>query len=249
MADASLASIISGTDPLAPLELRATQAQQLLNSVRDSSQWANQGPFGALARTIAGFQAPSMAQDTLSQIVQARQAANPDIVKMLAAPQGAASYAAANPNISPLAMALAANQTPNEAIQGAGVGIANQINALNLNAYQARARALQQGTPMPGAITAPVAKSAATSPTLPASAPNNPVSTSTSASAAPTTVAPAAIPQEIIEGAQKLPDPATVAKLFPQPADRARFFAGLPGQLRQAYMQLYPLGGGSGARP
>lgn len=100
---ADLASIISGTDPLAPLMLQAEQQQQLLNSARDASQWQNQGLAGALARTIAGFGGGG-AQNTVNQITQQRMSAYPDIVKMLAAPEGATSYAAANPNISPLAM-------------------------------------------------------------------------------------------------------------------------------------------------
>jgi hypothetical protein len=80
---ADLASIISGTDPLAPLMLQAEQQQQLLNSSRDASQWQNQGWAGALARTMAGVRGGG-SNDALSQIVQQRAAAMPDVLRALA---------------------------------------------------------------------------------------------------------------------------------------------------------------------
>jgi hypothetical protein len=230
---ADLASIIAGTDPMAPLELQTYQALQRQNAVNDASQWANQGLAGALARTIAGFTAPSQAQNALSQIVAQRQAAYPDIVKMLAAPQGAAQYAVQNPNISSLALAMAANQTPKDALEGQGQAIQNQLLGLNLKGFQNA----QQGaisTPAVSPIAAPVVNK------VPQAAPP---ATALNRTSAPSATANPAPVSGIIE-----PDPAAlaVAKALPPqqmagwtPAARAKWWAGQPPAVQQAYRQLY----------
>lgn len=128
---ADLASIISGTDPLAPLVLQAEQQQQLLNSARDASQWANQGPFGALARTLAGFSGGG-AQNTLQQITQQRAAAQPDVFQALASPN-AYQWGANHPQASPLALAGVLANAPAAAragLEGAQAGqITNRVAA------------------------------------------------------------------------------------------------------------------------
>lgn len=221
---------------MAPLELRAYQAQQQLNAVRDASQWKDQGLFGALGRTLAAAQAPAASQDAVQQIVQQRLAAAPDLAKMLSAPQGAAAYVAANPNISPLAKMLATNQTPLEGAQGQQLAIANQLGALNLAGFQ-RAQ--------PGAsVSTPVARTNGGIAALGASGqPGAAAAVPTPQRAAPTAASPIAPTQEMIEGAAKLPDPPTLAQLLKTPADRAKFLAGLPPGVREAYKNRFPMGG------
>jgi hypothetical protein len=243
---ADLASILSGTDPMAPLELQAYQQQQMLNSARDSSQWQNQGLAGALARTIAGFGGGG-AQNTVQQIAQQRMAAYPDIVKMLAAPEGATSYAAANPNISPLAMSMVANQTPTQAAQGRELSIANQLGSIDLAAYTARQKAQQQaagGGTSPGVISAPVAtRGAIPAPVSasPTTAQQQPSLTNGASLAPPQTTGA----QSIVEGT--LPSPAAFASVSPAaraaalakmaPAQRSAFIAQMRGMLPQGATQ------------
>jgi hypothetical protein len=243
---ADLASIISGTDPLAPLMLQAEQQQQLLNSARDASQWQNQGLAGALARTIAGFGGGG-AQNTVNQITQQRMSAYPDIVRMLAAPEGATSYAAANPNISPLAMSMVANQTPLQAAQGRELSIANQLGSIDLTAYQQRQRAQQAaagGGTSPGVISAPVATRGAIPAPVSASATmaQQQPSLTNGASLAPPQTTGA---QSIVEGT--LPSPAAFASVSPAaraaalakmaPAQRSAFIAQMRGMLPQGAAQ------------
>jgi hypothetical protein len=244
---ADLASIISGTDPLAPLMLQAEQQQQLLNSARDASQWQNQGWAGALARTIAGVRGGGQ-NDALNQIVQQRMGAYPDIVKMLAAPEGATSYAAANPNISPLAMSMVANQTPTQAAQGRELSIANQLGSIDLTAYQQRQRAQQAaagGGTSPGVISAPVATRGAIPAPVSASAtmaPQQQPSLTNGASLAPPQTTGA---QSIVEGT--LPTSAAFASVSPAaraaalakmaPAQRSAFIAQMRGMLPQGATQ------------
>src|ERR1700722_16289480 len=95
MADASLASLLAGNDPLSPQILDALHAEQARGIVSDPANWQNQGIAGGIARTLAGFLAPSVSPQ-VSQIAAQRSAAQPDLAKLLA---GADPYAelAANP--------------------------------------------------------------------------------------------------------------------------------------------------------
>ncbi len=165
---ADLASIISGTDPLAPLVLQAEQQQQQLNSARDASQWANQGIFGALARTIAGG-AGGGAQNTLQQIVQQRQAAQPDLATLLAGPDPYGALAAAQPGqYNPLAVAQLLNgATPGSVAEA-------RLHAAQANLFGAKTDfARQQGDlskPILGTYSPQAARPAANGPA--ASAPS-----------------------------------------------------------------------------
>lgn len=142
---ADLAGIISGTDPMAPLELKAYQQQQLLNSVRDASQWANQGPFGALARTIGGMQTGG-AQDTLNQIVQQRQAANPQLFQALAS-GNPYQWGAQNPQANPTALASILANAP-DAAKAQFEGAQTQALLNQAKSYPGVVKALTQpGTP------------------------------------------------------------------------------------------------------
>jgi hypothetical protein len=113
MADgAGLAGIISGTDPMAPVEMRALQTYQMGQSAQDTSQWANQGIFGALGRGIAAARG-SGAADQLQQVTQARMAALPDLAAAYAA-DDPYKWAASNPNANPLARWTILTQTPDQ---------------------------------------------------------------------------------------------------------------------------------------
>lgn len=234
MADATLASIISGTDPLAPLELRALQQQQLLNSARDASQWANQGPWGALARTIAGFSG-SPAQQTVGNIAGQRIAAQPQTLAALANPGGPLAYAAQHPGMNPISAADILNG-PN-----AGTGQAQALAAIKLR-YDRMAQGLDPNTGQPVASAAPGAipgapRAAGIVPPPGAGAafpqgytgrPTAPTAPNTEATAAP-----------VIQDIQRLSSAGT-------PQERAQLFAALPpdrqaaivAHLRQAVPQV-----------
>lgn len=157
-----LASIISGTDPTAPIQLRAYQAIQNANAVRDASQWNNQGPFGALARTIAGFSAAPQAQDAVAQIAAAKAAANPQLFQALASGNPYA-WGANNPQASPVALSSILQNAP-AAAKALYEGSAAGLNINNLASLQALSKANQNqppgSTPTPNAAVvnkAPVA--------------------------------------------------------------------------------------------
>lgn len=164
-----LASLISGTDPLAPIELRAYQAIQNANAVRDASQWANQGPFGALARTIAGFGAPMQAQNALQQVAAAKAAANPQLFQALAS-GNPYQWGANNPQAGPVALSSILANAP-AATKALYEGSAAGLNLQNLASLQALSKASNPTAPglAPNAAVvnkAPVAAPAAT-PTQP----------------------------------------------------------------------------------
>lgn len=230
MADATLASIISGTDPLAPLELRALQQQQLLSSARDASQWANQGPFGALARTIAGFSGgPS--QSTVGNIAGQRVAAQPQTIAALANPGGPLAYAAQHPGMNPISAADLINGPT------AGTGQAQALAAIKLR-YDRLAQGLDPytGAPAVGGTGAPV---------VPGVAPGAP----RAAGIVPPAPAGAAFPQGYTgrppAGATGTPEtptaqPAAVTQDIqrlssaPTPQERQQYFASLPPDRQQA---------------
>jgi hypothetical protein len=113
MADgAGLAGIISGTDPMAPVEMRALQTYQMGQQAQDTSQWANQGIWGALGRGIAAARG-SGAADQLQQITQARMAALPDLAAAYAS-DDPYKWAASNASANPMARWAILSQTPDQ---------------------------------------------------------------------------------------------------------------------------------------
>lgn len=235
---ADLASIISGTDPLAPLVLRAEQQQQLLNSARDASQWQNQGPFGALARTIAGIRGGGD-NPALNQIVQQRAAAMPEVFQALASPN-AYQYGAQHPETSPIGLASILANAPAAAranLEGAtatGQGITNQLSGIDLAAYQQRQKALAGAGGQASGITAPAAPRGVVPPPLSGSP-------SPGGSVSPL-VSPTAPAAEITQGALDSAQSALqMARSIQNPAQRLRYYQGLPPQVQAAMRHVAPI--------
>jgi hypothetical protein len=87
MADPSLlASIISGTNPLAPQMLGAYQGAQQAGAAIDPAYGHNEGPAGALAKTLLGFQGGNALRQGVQQTTDANTAAMPDLARLLANP-------------------------------------------------------------------------------------------------------------------------------------------------------------------
>ncbi len=226
---ADLASIISGTDPLAPLVLQAEQQQQQLNSARDASQWANQGIFGALARTMAGG-AGGGAQNTLQQIVQQRSAAQPDLARLLAGNDPYGTLAANPDQYSPIARAALLNgATPLTVAESRQKAAEAGIQQLNLRGYQGL------GAGVPGTAIPPVKNAGALMPSSPSAEPL--VSGTGDISSLTTGRAPTTIPD--LSALARMPD-----------AQRAATLAGLtPQQRARIAAQLRTMAGGNAARP
>ncbi len=114
MADNSLlAAILSGQDPLAAQMLGAVQGNQLSGAALDPNFGHNEGLFGALAKTIAGFRGGGMTQDALQGLVAARNANRPELARILASPDPFKAVAE-DPSLSALTQAGVLNgATPN----------------------------------------------------------------------------------------------------------------------------------------
>lgn len=113
MADGDLQSIISGLDPTAAMQLQALQGQNIAAGAANPANWQGQGIFGGLARQIALGQGMAGARDAVSQVVNARVAAQPDLAAALAA-SDPFQYAAANPGMNPIARAQILQSTPEQ---------------------------------------------------------------------------------------------------------------------------------------
>jgi hypothetical protein len=143
MADGDLASIISGTSPTDPAQLRALQGQQIVSAAANPEGW---GWGGGLARQLALGQGMNMAQGGVNQATQANLAAQPSLATALANPDPMA-YVAQNPTMDPVAQARVVSQYgipgAREALGAAGLyGAQTQehltqaaIGQLNLRAY------------------------------------------------------------------------------------------------------------------
>lgn len=138
-----LASIISGTDPLAPLEMRALQQYNLGQSVRDASQWQNQGFLGALGRTLGSFSANNT--DALQQIAAQRSQALPTVFQALAS-GNPYQWGANNPSASPVALASVLANAP-AAAKALYEGSAAGLNINNLASLQALSKLNQNQPP------------------------------------------------------------------------------------------------------
>jgi hypothetical protein len=156
MADQSLlAAILSGQDPLAAQMLPAYQGSQLSNAALDPSFGHNEGPFGALAKTIAGFSGGNQMRDAVQALVQARNAARPELARVMS---GTDPYGVIGQNpegYSQQTLATLLNgATPNSVAESRLHG----AQAAYTNAQAALAN--RTASPMPsaaGAITGPTA--------------------------------------------------------------------------------------------
>ncbi len=224
---ADLASILSGTDPMDPLILRASQQQQLLNSARDASQWQNQGPFGALARTIAGIRGGGE-NDALNQIVQQRAAAMPDVLKALASPN-AYAYGAQNAgSISPTGLASIMAQAP-AAARASLEGSQGALMRNELASYGA----------LGGPATPAILKSPGLTPAPAAPAAAQPRLAPTAAGAGPSGPTQPAISEEMIQGAMPAAQAiVNYANNLPPGAQRGRALLGQPLAVQAAARRL-----------
>jgi hypothetical protein len=135
MPDPTLASIISGTNPLDPQMLNAYQGAQLSNAAIDPNFGHNEGPFGALAKLVAGARGSQMLNQGVQQTTAANTAAMPDLARLLANPDP--FTALAQGGINPIAAArLLQGATPESAadarLKAAQAALAGaQVNAYN----------------------------------------------------------------------------------------------------------------------
>ncbi len=228
MADSSLlASIISGNDPLAPQMVPAYVAAQQTNAMLSPEYGMNSGPFGALAKVLAGATGYGQAglKDAVQNVTDQRNAARPEIARLLASPD-AFSALAANPQASPLASAAVLNgATPNSVAEARLHGAQALYNAAQANLAN---KPLTPTSPMYGGA----------SPTMPGR---------TAGAAAP--MAPAAFPQDYTGRPQAEPDVASIAGM--PPAQRIQILARMnPAQRAALAAKLAQMQGGSGgARP
>jgi hypothetical protein len=150
MADASLlASIISGTNPLAPQMLDAYQGAQLSNAGLDPNFGHNEGPFGALGKIIAAARGGPMLQQGVQATTAGNMAAMPDLAKLLASPD---AYAAITPQTNPVAAArLLQGATPETAANARLLGAQAALKQLDVAGYQRAAAAAAAGNPL-GAV-------------------------------------------------------------------------------------------------
>lgn len=247
MADATLLQLLSGADPLAAQMLAASQGQALTNASLDPSFGHNEGLFGALAKTIAGIRGGGMTNDAVQQIVAQRQAALPELAKLLASDNPFA--AAASGNVSPGALAaFMAGQTPESAAATRKALAAAQLGELDVAGWK-RAQAQRAGIAAPadagagalpqadagidtpaGGISSPASKKAAPPPARAAT----PTASLTSAAGLTDGRAPAAAPSaDIASSIGTLPEgqqTQALASLSPQ--DRAKLVADLAAKLR-----------------
>jgi hypothetical protein len=162
MADTNLlAALLSGSNPLAPQMLGGYQGAQLSDAALNPTFAHNEGPFGALAKTIAGFSGGDQLRQAIEATTAARQGANPDLARMLAAndPFAAAGQPSANPIAAAQILAGATPQSAAEArLHSAQAALANaQLPVLGSLAQPRPSTALGAGGAVTPLATAPAA--------------------------------------------------------------------------------------------
>jgi hypothetical protein len=112
MADTNLlAALLSGSNPLAPQMLGGYQGAQLSDAALNPAFAHNEGPFGALAKTLAGFSGAPMLRQAVEATTAARTGANPELARMLAGNDPFTMAAA--PGANPIAVSqILAGATP-----------------------------------------------------------------------------------------------------------------------------------------
>lgn len=159
MADSSiLSSILSGNDPLAPQMVPAYIAAQQTQQMLDPNYGMNQGPFGALARVLAGATGYGQGglQSAVQNVTNQRTAALPELAKLYATDDPYKEAGANTGAYSNVALAqLLAGANPENVAKARLYGAQAAQAGLNLGGFkgiQALAGAGQPVTaaPMPG---------------------------------------------------------------------------------------------------
>ena len=154
MADASslLASIISGTSPLAPDMLQAYKGAQLSGAGLDPNYGHNEGPFGALGKMLAAARGGPMLQQGVQAATAGNMAAMPDLAKLLASPDPYTALAGNVAGTDPVATARLLNGATPEAIAKTRLyGAEAALKQLDVGGYQ-RAQDAANRTPAGGAM-------------------------------------------------------------------------------------------------
>lgn len=141
MADGSiLAAILAGNDPQAAQMLQGYQGAQLQGASIDPNFGHNEGPFGALAKTIAGIRGSGMTNDAVQALTAARQSAQPDLARLLAGNDAFKAIADSPSGYNPSAVS--------RALAGANPGSVAEMRLKQAQAGLATNR-IQPGPPMP----------------------------------------------------------------------------------------------------
>lgn len=148
---ADLASILAGNDPTAVEQAQAYN-QQLLAAAQLAHP--SSGIFAGLNNALA-MGGLNQVPGEVSNIAQQKVTAQPDLASALASPDPY-QYAAANPNMNPIALAHILQSTPLEAAQTRGAATTAGLQQLTLQAYLNRLRgAGAAGATAPGTAAAP----------------------------------------------------------------------------------------------
>jgi hypothetical protein len=132
MADTNLlAALLSGSNPLAPQMLGGYQGAQLSDAALNPAFAHNEGPFGALAKTLAGFSGGPMMRQAVEATTAANNAARPEVLAAMNSPGGPLQYAAQNPDMSQTGLAQILAQDPAKTIQQIEAARLGRLNAAN----------------------------------------------------------------------------------------------------------------------
>jgi hypothetical protein len=132
MADTNLlAALLSGSNPLAPQMLGGYQGAQLSDAALNPAFAHNEGPFGALAKTLAGFSGAPMMRQAVDATTAANNAARPELLAAMNAPGGPLQYAGQHPEMSQTGLAQILAQPPAQTIQQIEAARLGRLNAAN----------------------------------------------------------------------------------------------------------------------
>lgn len=138
MADASLlASLIAGQDPLAAQMLGGYQGAQLSGAALDPAYGHNEGPFGALAKTLAGFSGGNQLRDAVQAVAAARAANRPEMAGVLAGDDPYKAIAANPAGYSDQTLAqLLSGATPQSVAEARQAAANAKLAGLNVAGFQ-----------------------------------------------------------------------------------------------------------------
>lgn len=154
MADNLLASILSGSDPLAPQILPGYMGSQYTSAALDNSFGMNAGPFGALAKTLAGVMGGNAMRESVPQVTAARTAALPELAKLYASDDPYKELASNPGSYSPVAMAqLLAGASPEAVAKARLLNTQVAQAGLNLKGYQGIPALAAAGQAVPAPLT------------------------------------------------------------------------------------------------
>lgn len=155
MADSSLlASLIAGQDPLAAQMLGGYQGAQLSGAALDPAFGHNEGPFGALAKTIAGFSGGNQLRDAVQAVAAQRAANRPEMAGVLAGDDPYKTIAANPSGYSDQTLAqLLSGATPQSVAEARLAGANAKLAGLNVAGFQGATPAA--GAAAGGGVSAP----------------------------------------------------------------------------------------------